>query len=69
VFGRYWYQWQYAFAPPVSGFSASSSDADIRANMNYYKSTKIRYSINAGGNTPTPVDDNYELKTGSSWQP
>ncbi|MFT5719178.1 MAG: hypothetical protein ACI9T7_003390, partial [Oleiphilaceae bacterium] len=68
VFGRYWYQWQYAFAPPVSGFSASSSDADIRANMNYYKSTKIRYSINAGGNTPTPIDDNYELKTGSSWQ-
>jgi len=68
VYGRYWYQWQYAFAPPATGFSASSSDADIRANMNYYKDTKVRYSISAGGDTPSPVDDNYELKSGSSWQ-
>jgi PKD repeat protein len=68
VYGRYWYQWTYAFAPPATGFSASSSDAVIRNNMNYYKSTKIRYSISAGGNTPSPVDDNYSLISGSSWQ-
>jgi len=68
VYGRYWYPWQYAYAPPSTGFSASSTDAEIRANMNYYKSTKIRYSITAGGDTPDPEDDNYELKSGSSWQ-
>lgn len=68
VFGRYWYPWQYAYAPPATGFSASSPDSVIRANMNYYKSTKIRYSISAGGNTPSPADDNYVLKSGSSWQ-
>lgn len=68
VYGRYWYQWTYAFAPPATGFSASSPDSVIRNNMNYYKSTKIRYSISAGGNTPSPVDDNYSLISGSSWQ-
>lgn len=68
VNGRYWYLWQYAYAPPATGFSASSSAADIRANMNYYLSNKIRYSISSGGSTPNPSDDNYELKTGSSWQ-
>jgi PKD repeat protein len=68
VYGRYWYQWTYAFAPPATGFSASSPDSVIRNNMNYYKSTKIRYSISAGGDTPSPVDDNYSLISGSSWQ-
>lgn len=68
VYGRYWYQWTYAFAPPATGFSASSPDSVIRDNMNYYKSTKTRYSISAGGNTPSPADDNYELRSGSSWQ-
>ncbi len=68
VYGRYWYQWTYAFAPPATGFSASSPDSVIRNNMNYYKTTKIRYSISAGGNTPSPVDDNYTLISGSSWQ-
>ena len=68
VYGRYWYQWTYAFAPPATGFSASSSDSVIRDNMNYYKSIKIRYSISSGGNTPSPVDDNYSLISGSSWQ-
>ena len=68
VYGRYWYPWTYAFPPPATGISASSSDAEIRANMNYYKSTKIRYSISSGGNTPSPVDDNYKLISGSSWQ-
>jgi hypothetical protein len=68
VYGRYWYPWQYAFAPPSTGFSASSPDSVIRDNMNYYKSTKVRYSISAGGDTPTPADDNYTLISGSSWQ-
>lgn len=68
VYGRYWYQWTYAFPPPATGISASSSDAEIRNSMNYYKSTKVRYSISAGGNTPSPVDDNYTLISGSSWQ-
>ena len=68
VYGRYWYQWTYAFAPPAAGFSASSPDSVIRDNMNYYKSTKTRYAISAGGNTPSPADDNYELRSGSSWQ-
>lgn len=68
VYGRYWYQWTYAFPPPATGFSASSPDSAIRSNMNYYKGTKIRYSISAGGNTPSPVDDNYSLISGSSWQ-
>lgn len=68
VFSKYYYFWTYAFAPPQTGFSASSSDAAIRNNMNIYKSTKIRYSISAGGNTPIPSDDNYALKSGSSWQ-
>jgi len=68
VNSKYYYLWTYGFAPPATGFSASSTDAQIRANMNYYKSTKIRYSISAGGNTPTPADDNYSLISGSSWQ-
>ncbi len=67
VNGKYWYLWQYAFAPPQTGFSASSTDAVIKANMNYYKSNKIRYSITSGGNTPTPADDNYTQYSGS-WQ-
>jgi hypothetical protein len=68
IYGRYWYQWTYAFAPPATCFSASSSDSTIRDNMNYFKSTKIRYSISSCGNTPSPVDDNYSLISGSSWQ-
>ena len=63
----YFYFWQYAFAPPSVGFSASSSDAVIRSNMNYYKSSKIRYSITSGGGTPTPADDAYTQYSGS-WQ-
>lgn len=63
----YFYFWQYAFAPPSVGFSASSSDAVIRSNMNYYKSSKIRYSITSGGGTPTPSDDAYTQYSGS-WQ-
>lgn len=69
VWGRYWYPWTYAFPPPANGISASSSDEEIRANMNYYLSTKMRYAISAGGNTPSPADDNYRLIFGSSWQP
>jgi hypothetical protein len=68
VFSKYYYLWTYAFAPPQSGFSASSSDTAIRNNMNIYKSTKTRYSISAGGNTPIPSDDNYSFISGSSWQ-
>lgn len=68
VFSKYYYFWTYAFAPPQRGFSASSSDAAIRNNMNIYKSTKTRYSISAGGNTPIPSDDNYSFISGSSWQ-
>lgn len=68
VFSKYYYFWTYAFAPPQTGFSASSSDTAIRNNMNIYKTTKARFSISAGGNTPIPSDDNYTLISGSSWQ-
>ncbi|MCP4133228.1 MAG: choice-of-anchor D domain-containing protein [bacterium] len=67
VNGRLWYLWQYAFPPPAEGFSASSSDADIQSNMNYYNSSISRYSIYTGIDTPTPEDDNYTLEPGS-WQ-
>lgn len=68
VNSKYYYLWTYGFAPPATGFSASSTNAQIQSNMNHYKTTKIRYSISAGGGTPTPTDDNYSLISGSSWQ-
>lgn len=67
VNGKYWYLWQYAFPAPVVGISASSTDAQIRAAMNYYRSNKVRYAISGGADTPTPADDTWTELSGS-WQ-
>jgi hypothetical protein len=67
VNGRLYYLWSYAFSAPSTGFSASTSNANIRYLMNYYNSTNIRFSITGGSDTPTPDDDIYTQYSGS-WQ-
>jgi len=67
VNGRLYYLWSYAFSAPSTGFSATTSNANIRSLMNYYNSTKTRFSITSGSGTPTPGDDVY-TQYSSSWQ-
>jgi len=60
------YLWQYAFPPPATGFSASSTNADITVRMNCRRPEKVRYSQIRGMDRASPEHNDFE-ELRNSW--
>lgn len=60
------YFWQYAFPPPVTGFSAASTNAEIADRMNYRHQVKFRYSQIRGMDRASPEQNDFE-ELRNSW--